>query len=128
MSDKTTLLMTCDTLQEATLVQGNLQNIGIPSFLANENYGSLYPGATWNPAFGIGVMVFEDDLEKAKILMGADQKSLPACPNCASQNITAKPGNVSRLTAVLQALFMTLLMRTNKIKYHCNKCNTDFTL
>ncbi|MER3423172.1 MAG: hypothetical protein C4293_08030 [Nitrospiraceae bacterium] len=51
-------------LGELAVMKSLLEGSGIPYFVQNEHFGSLYGGAT------CVVMVPESDLERAEILMG----------------------------------------------------------
>ena len=52
---KTVILTSCNNSVEATLIQGNLANEGIESFLSNENYTALSEyergNGQWNSGF-----------------------------------------------------------------------------
>jgi hypothetical protein len=61
---KTIKLMNCNDSFEANLIKAKLEDAGIPCFLTNENFSSLYP--LFPPAWKeIQVMIREEDLEKA---------------------------------------------------------------
>lgn len=62
---KTTTLKSCQTPFEANLIKAKLEDAGIPSFLTNENYSTLYPVMANTFGSGVKVMVNEEDLEKA---------------------------------------------------------------
>lgn len=62
---KTTKLTSCATDFEAQLLKGALSEVGIPSMLTNENFSLLY-GGIQSPATGVDILVFEEDLERAR--------------------------------------------------------------
>ncbi len=68
---KTVELTSCINSVEARLLQGNLANEDIESFISNENFNSLYPNV-----FGtqIRIFVLEKDLTKATKIVNSVRK------------------------------------------------------
>jgi len=66
---KTKILRACQTPFEANLIKAKLEAAGIPSFLANENYSTLYPVMANLLGSGVKVMVNEEDMEQAMQLL-----------------------------------------------------------
>lgn len=61
-------LMSCNDSFEANLIKARLEDAGIPCFLTNENFSSLYP--MFPPAWKeIQVMLREEDLDKALVIL-----------------------------------------------------------
>ena len=65
--DKTIVLYTFNDMLEATLAQDKLNEIGIESFLKNENVMGL------DPVGGVELRIFEKDIEAAKTILPAKQ-------------------------------------------------------
>jgi transposase-like protein len=121
-------LMTCATQFEASLIQGRLENEQIASFLTNQNFSTLMPNYYRILGSGVQVMVFEDDLEKAQILLGMNITVELVCPACGSANI--KPGfgrnGPKMIFAVLLSLFSTVPFNNINMVYRCKDCGTRF--
>ena len=60
---ETILLSTADNNVQASLLQSELRNEGIESFLKNEHLSTVFGNI---PGFQIEIYVFESDYEKAK--------------------------------------------------------------
>jgi hypothetical protein len=71
---KSVNLISCQTPFEANLIKARLEDAGIPSFLTNENYSTLYPVMGNLFGAGVKVMVNEEDFEKAMDLLGEELK------------------------------------------------------
>lgn len=65
--DKLVVLATYSSDWEAHIAKGILDEAGIPCFISNENFGSLYP-IGFNSIGGIAVVVRQQDLTEAKRL------------------------------------------------------------
>lgn len=65
---KTVKLTTCYNSFEANVIKVKLESEGINSFLKNENFNTLYGGFSQSP-LGIDIMVLEEDLEKATLVL-----------------------------------------------------------
>lgn len=66
--DKTVKLTTCENSFQANVIKGRLESEGIQSMLKNENFNFLYGGLN-NSSVGVDVVVLEEDLERAKIIL-----------------------------------------------------------
>ena len=64
---KTTRLTRCDNYWQANLLNGALESAGIPCAVHNEF--NLYSFGIANGMTGVDVLVYEDDLERARELM-----------------------------------------------------------
>lgn len=127
---KTVILTSCNNSVEAKLIQGNLANEGIDSFLSNENYTSLYPNM--NGAMGSGIQVFvkEEDAERALKVINANDRSVH-CTSCNSADVNQIVSkNILKTAAVLiWSFFVSGSSFGNvKAKYHCNECGSDFEI
>jgi len=130
---KTIRLLTCDNIQEANLIKGNLENAGIPVMLTNENAITLMPHLTGMMGAGIQVMINEEDLELANDILGFKQQSNTneiVCPNCGSKHFKRTLGKgtskITKLFAVILSLLMALPMGNLKVIYICKECKTEF--
>ena len=70
---KTAILTTCNTVLEANLIKGMLENNDIPCFLTNENVTSLLPQFNGLLGSGVNILVDENDLEKAQKLLAEEK-------------------------------------------------------
>jgi hypothetical protein len=61
---KTTRLTRCDNYWQANLLKGALESAGIPCAVHNEF--NLYSFGIANGMTGVDVLVYEDDLERAR--------------------------------------------------------------
>ena len=64
---RTVLLISCDNAIQAHILQGALENEGIPSVLKNEEMGNFF---SYNRAIGgVDILVYERDLERAREIL-----------------------------------------------------------
>ena len=95
---KIVVVKTFDNSFEAYLIKGKLESEGIECFLTNENLTTLIPNFTNMLDMGIGLMVREEDYQKALDIIN-DQKTEKVadnvCPNCNSKNIRRKYGKLN---------------------------------
>lgn len=63
------VLVTCQDAIEANIFKGVLDNAGIECYLAGENFSALMPTNIGELGGGVQVLVNENDLEKAKLLI-----------------------------------------------------------
>lgn len=86
---KTIRLTTCDDSFQAHLIQGALENEGIPSLLHNDNTSNILRGLT--PVIsGVDILVYADDYDKAMDILRRNQmvpEDLKYCPHCHSPHI-----------------------------------------
>jgi len=73
MDDKKTIrLMTCNTVPEAHMIKGRLENEGIDCFLKNEEATNMLPMFNNMAGGGVQIMVFEKDFERAEEIVNND--------------------------------------------------------
>lgn len=72
-SDKERLLLleTYTSDVEANIVRARLESEGIPCMLTNETFSSIYP-LTMNSIGAIRLMIFEKDLERARLVLSSE--------------------------------------------------------
>lgn len=70
-NDKTVILTTCENAMHAHILQGALENVGIPSMLQNELSASVAIQGMIN--CGVQILVFEKDLPLAKEILATDE-------------------------------------------------------
>lgn len=126
---KTVILTPCNNAVEAKLIQGNLANEGIESFISNENYTSLYPNMNGAMGSGIQIMVNEDDAEKALLLINGNDRSVH-CTSCDSADVAqiTKKNMLKVVGIMILSLFSSSAFGNVKQKYHCNACGKDFEM
>ncbi len=123
-------LITCDSLTEAYLIKGRLNNSGIECFLTNENFTNLMP--MFNNMLGSGIQVFvnEKDLPIAKEIiidkLKPDESALK-CPFCGSENITLGIGEKKgfKIISILLAILSAIPLGNHKPKYYCKDCKKE---
>ncbi|MCF8308660.1 MAG: DUF2007 domain-containing protein [Bacteroidales bacterium] len=69
---KTVRLMTCNSVPEAHMIKGRLNNMGIDCFLKNEESTNMLPMFNNMVGGGVQVMVFEKDLDQATEIINKD--------------------------------------------------------
>jgi len=127
---KTAKVLTCDNQAEAHIMQGRLENEGIVCFLTNENSTTILPQFNNMMGSGIQLVVREEDIEKARIILQdiiePDNEDL-ICPNCGSTNIRLGmgKGKLMKLFNIFIAVFLIIPMGNLKPKYYCKDCKTE---
>ena len=129
--EKTVKLITCDDAFRAHLIQGALDNEGIPSVIHNENTSNVMRGFVSNLS-GVDVLVYEADYQKALDLLEQNQmigEQLKYCPSCGSDDIRFGLRKGKRLRAVWAALLSALSFAppgTAHWEWHCRQCGARF--
>lgn len=77
--EKTVELTICKNSWHAHVLQGALENVGIPSMLQNELSASVALQGMVNA--GIQIFVFEKDLERAKEILAIDEGTVTGKEN-----------------------------------------------
>ena len=126
---KTVNLISCNNSVEANLIQGNLANEGIESFLANENYTSLYPNMNGAMGSGIQILVNEDDADRALKIISSNDRSVH-CPKCDSTEVIQQVRkNMFKVVGVMiLSLFSSSAFGNIQAKYHCDHCGNNFEI
>jgi len=128
-------LMTCNDNVEAKLIQGHLQNEGIPCFLTNQNYTNLYPGMSGSMGTGIQIQVNEEDAERASDIIRktypesyGNLKEKVSCPNCKSENIKISFGKHKYLKYLYFFVSLLTFIPMSKVEtsYICKDCKKEF--
>ncbi len=129
--ERTLRLITCDDAFRAHLIQGALDNEGIPSVIHNENTSNVMRGFVSNLS-GVDVLVYEADYRKALDLLEQNQmigEQLKYCPSCGSDDIRFGLRKGKRLRAVWAALLSALSFAppgTAHWEWHCRQCGARF--
>lgn len=129
--ERTVKLITCDDAFRAHLIQGALENEGIPSVIHNENTSNVMRGFVSNLS-GVDVLVYEADYRKALDLLEQNQmigEQLKYCPSCGSDDIRFGLRKGKRLRAVWAALLSALSFAppgTAHWEWHCRQCGARF--
>ena len=109
-----------DTAVQANLAKTKLDAYGIPCFLTEENFTSLYP--LRNQIFpGVRLHIFEKDSETVKEIMRESpfETEPTLCPHCNSKNVTIE--DVENPNAILAVISFT-----GKKVYHCHDCGKEW--
>lgn len=125
--DKIIVFEAYDTALKANLIKTKLDAYGIPCFLSDENFNSLYPFQ--NELFpGVRLHIFEKDLDRVKEVLAEVTLFEPEeihCPYCESKNIAAK-SEAKDFIDELKDSVLTGLFLAPKNKYVCQDCGREF--
>lgn len=76
MDDKSTIrLMSCNSVPEAHMIKGRLNNEGIDCFLKNEESTNVLPMFNNMNGGGVQIMVFEKDRDRAEQIINEELNS-----------------------------------------------------
>jgi len=114
-----------DTVMAANLVKTKLDAYGIPCFLTDEHFVSLYPTIQNDLFPGVRLHVFEKDLDQVKDVLKEETKIERACPACGSLNIVYEPSKKGNLTPILTSIMVGLFLPVKKV-YRCENCEREF--
>lgn len=116
-----------ETTLKANLAKTKLDAYGIPCFLTDENFNSLYPFQN-ELIPGVRLHIFERDKERVKEILEETailEPDVLLCPVCGSTQIKEnfnEPGLMKELTqSVLTGLFLA-----PKKEYTCQTCGCNF--
>ena len=129
--EKTVKLITCDDAFRAHLIQGALDNEGIPSVIHNENTSNVMRGFVSNLS-GVDVLVYEADHQKALDILEQNQmvgEQLKYCPFCGSDDIKFGLKKGKRLRTFFAAILALLSLTppsTAHWEWHCRRCGARF--
>ena len=129
--EKTVKLITCDDAFRAHLIQGALDNEGIPSVIHNENTSNVMRGFVSNLS-GVDVLVYEADHQKALAILEQNQmvgEQLKYCPFCGSDDIKFGLKKGKRLRTFFAAILALLSLTppgTAHWEWHCRRCGARF--
>ncbi len=125
-------IITCDSLTEAYLIKGRLNNNGVECFLTNENITNLMP--MFNNMLGSGIQIFvnEKDLEIAKEIIIDKlnpEESVIKCPFCGSENISLGIGEKKglKIISMFLAILSAIPLGNFKPKYYCKDCRKEIS-
>ena len=110
-----------DTVVQANLVKTKLDAYGIPCFLSEENFNSLYPFK--NQLFpGVRLHIFEQDFDQVKEILQEDPFTGEdmQCPSCGSPEIAIvdKEEDKGFVDTVLS------FIQPSPKTYRCKKCTS----
>ena len=126
---RTIRIKTCNDIVEASLIKGRLKNEGIPSFITNQHFSTLLPNYNHLLGAGISLFVFENDFEKAALVLHEVNPSTSLhCPHCGSSKIYPEFGKtmIKKLVIVFISIMALLPFSNLKTKYHCISCGENF--
>lgn len=113
-----------NTVVNANLAKTKLDAFGIPCFLTDENFVSLYP--IQNELFpGIRLYIFEKDLARVKEVLEEEKTLKRHCPVCYSTDLAYEPSREGKLSFLITELKSLLFLPTKKV-YHCENCHHEF--
>ncbi len=112
----------------ASITLTKLQDAGVECYLTDEHTATMNP-ILGNAIGGIKLMVREEDLEDAKMLLkqfDEDYLKSVKCPRCGRSEITlvSKPGATNFFTAILTWLFSSYAVAPESI-YKCGHCSYE---
>lgn len=114
-----------DTVMSANLVKTKLDAYGIPCFLTDEHFVSLYPTIQNDLFPGVRLHIFEKDKEQVKEILIEETKIERTCPACGSPNIIYEPSKQGNLTSILTSIMLGLFLPVKKV-YRCENCEREF--
>lgn len=113
-----------NTVVNANLAKTKLDAFGIPCFLTDENFVSLYP--IQNELFpGIRLYIFEKDLALVKEVLEEEKPGVRQCPVCHSTDLVYEPSRAEKLSWLVAELKSLLFLPIKKV-YHCENCHHEF--
>ena len=123
-------LITCDNSAEAYLIKGRLLNEGIDCFLTNENFTNLMPLYNNMLGSGIQILINEEDLERASLLIRdklEPENEKMICPHCGSDSISLGLGKnkFMKILNMFIAIIILIPLGNLKPKYYCNQCKEE---
>lgn len=131
--ERIVVLESYDTVVMANLVKTKLDAYGIPCFLTDENFTSLYP--IRNEIFpGTRIHIFEKDLERAREVLKEEELSNDEayqCPHCHSRNVVfehSQKVSVHKVISYLSAILFAIAPYLDKKRYRCLDCEKEFDL
>jgi len=110
-----------DTVVQANLVKTKLDAYGIPCFLSEENFTSLYPFK--NQLFpGVRLHIFEQDFNEVKEILQEDPffKDETFCPTCGSNEIAIVDKEEEK---GIMDTFLSFIQPSPKT-YRCKNCTS----
>lgn len=122
-------LITCNDHLEAHRIADVLESAEIQCFITNENISTLMPIYNGMLGSGIQVMIHEEDLEQAQLLLEEIQpKQIVNCPYCESQNIGFGLGvrPFKKIMQIVVSVVTLVPMGRSSYTYYCKDCKQDF--
>jgi len=127
---KTVRLITCENDAQAHILQGALENEGIPAILHNEITARVLNGYIGH--LGIDILVQETDYDRALSLLEENRmipEQLRYCPYCHSDQIRLTYKRKFRFQAffnMLSGLITGKAVNPLYWEYHCQMCQKNF--
>ena len=123
-------LLSANTVTEAHLIKGRLNNEGIECFLTNQHIATLFPHYNHIEGGGVQIMVHENDVEVArKIVQDKLEPSMEKiiCPHCGSSKVALGMGKLKwfKLLNMFIAALMLTPIGNLKPKYFCGDCKQE---
>ena len=125
-----------DSAIQAHILKNRLESEDIECQIFDENIVTLNPMLNFAVG-GIRLQVFEEDFEKAKIILTeidqkpfTDEKDLAiACPKCKSTSLYSDYKSMKDpkgVIAFIVAFMFSVFPLYSKSVYKCKECNTEF--
>lgn len=123
-SEKIIVFDSYDTVVAANLVKTKLDAFGVPCFLSDEHFVSLYPFR--NELFpGVRLHIFQKDLVRVKEILTEELPMVRQCPVCHSKELTYEPSRKKLIPYLISGILAGLFLPVKKV-YHCEHCNREF--
>lgn len=127
------IIKICGTEFQAHVIQGRLENEGIPSVILHANANALVPCAGAIDSLRIQIGVADSDYEKALLLLheGEVEKEV-VCPECGSDQIrmVLVKNRWMNAMVLLFACYLSLISSTSpgniRNHYVCRTCGAEF--
>lgn len=120
-------IKTCDSIQEAYLIKGSLENEGIKCFIQNEHIASLIPHYSGMMGAGVNLVINAKELSKAREILGVQDKAI-TCPNCGSMKYKFgfRKRYIPLFLVVIISLLSAMPFLNIKVKRVCSACGTEY--
>lgn len=129
-------LKTCDTAIEAHILKNRMNGDNIICQIFDENIVTLNPLLNFAVG-GVRLVVSEDDLEKAKVILKEiensaitdNQDQVIRCPKCNSIRLYADFKSIKNpkgIIAMIAAFIFSVFPIYYKSVFKCKECNTEF--
>ena len=126
-------LLTVPNSQEAASIQNRLENVGVDSFVTNENFSTLMPHFFGMLGSGIQIMIEDTSMERAKKALRdyfpySDTKLIITCPESGSTAIGYgfARSRIKKIFIILISLLIANPFGNIQASRHCKNCGHEF--
>jgi len=122
-------LRSFDNYISANIIRTRLEGEGVFCYLGDDNISTMMPFLS-SSIGGIKLMVADDDVEKARILLSefdTDYMRSVTCPHCGSHDVQyiAKSSVNNWISAIFFWIIGNYAIASEQV-YHCYQCGFEF--